>query len=310
MAKIQKAPILPTSPRDPTGVDRLERGAMLEFGRRMRKIRNAYVAALGRIPAELAVNKRYAYRLDQAILALVLGDAARETEAQLLEGGELGVWFFSAYALAAYQRGTAQTFANLAQQSAAYKAGQDSLANILRSEPYRRRIALIAAREYEEMQGLSGTVKANMARILTDGIGRGQNPRVIAKALTEQAGIETRRANRIARTEITTALRRARWDESDEAAEQYGLRVMLMHYSALSPTTRESHAARHARLYTVDEVRDWYAEGANSINCKCSQVEVLVDADGKPLAPVIIARARATKKKMEARDYAWAKEAA
>lgn len=303
-----RAPILPASPADPTSVDRLERGAMLEFGRRMRKIRNAYVAALGRIPAELAVNKRYAYRLDQAILALVLGDAAREADAQLLEGGELGVWFFSAYALAAYQRGTAQTFANLAQQSAAYKAGQDSLANILRSEPYRRRIALIAAREYEEMQGLSGTVKANMARILTDGIGRGQNPRVIAKALTEQAGIEARRANRIARTEITTALRRARWDESDEAAEQYGLRVMLMHYSALSPTTRESHAARHAKLYTSDEVRDWYSQGAESINCKCSQVEVMVDADGKPLAPTIIDRAKSTKTKMEARGYAWAKE--
>nr|MBO2511809.1 phage head morphogenesis protein [Gammaproteobacteria bacterium] len=308
MMTMARAPILPASPADPTGVDRVERGAMLEFGRRLRKIRDAYVAALERIPAEPAVNKRYAYRLDQAILALVLGDAARETDAQLLEGGEHGVWFFSAYVLTAYQRGTAQTFANLAQQSVAYKAGQDSLANILRSDPYRRRIALIAAREYEEMQGLSGAVKANMARILTDGIGRGKSPRVIAKALTEQAGIEARRANRIARTEITMALRRARWDESDEAAERYGLRTKLMHYSALSPTTRESHAARHAKLYTSDEVRDWYSEGANSINCKCSQVEVLVDADGKPLAPAVIERAKSTKTKMEARGYAWAKE--
>ena len=303
-----RAPILPASPADPTGVDRIERGAMLEFGRRMRKIRQAYIDGLGRIPAALSVNKRYAYELDPLLLSSILSMAGRAVDDMLLQGGEQSVWFFQAYVSTAYQRGTAQAFANLAQQSPAYAGGQESLASIIRSEPYRRRIALIAAREFEEMQGLAGNVKANMARILTDGIGRGQNPRVIAKALTEQAGIESRRANRIARTEITMALRRARWDESDEAAERYGLSMRLMHISALSPTTRASHSARHSKLYTSDEVRDWYSQGAESINCKCSQVEVLVDADGKPLVPTIIERAKSTKTKMEARGYAWAKE--
>jgi hypothetical protein len=39
---------------------------------------------------------------------------------------------------------------------------------------------------------------------------------------------------------------------------------------------------RHAHLYTNEEVRDWYSKDGNSINCKCSQQSVLVDADGKP----------------------------
>lgn len=305
-----RAPILPAKPSDPTGVDRLERGAMREFARRMRKIRDAYIEGLNRIPAEPAVNRRYAFNLDPLLLSSILSRSGGEVDAQLLEGGEQSVWFFSAYVSTAYQRGTAQQFVNLAQQSSAYAGGQESLATILRSDPYRRRIALIAAREFEEMQGLGGGVKANMARILTDGMARGLNPRDIAKTLTVQAQIEARRASMIARTEITTALRRARLDESEDAQERYGLKSMEMHYSALSPTTRLTHAQRHGNLYTVEQQRNWWAQGANSINCKCSTISVLVDDAGKPLVPAIIERARETEKKMRAKGKGpWLREA-
>ena len=54
----------------------------------------------------------------------------------------------------------------------------------------------------------------------------------------------------------------------------------MMHFSALSPTTREDHAARHGEVYTVDEVAEWYSVDANGINCKCTQVEVLLDENG------------------------------
>lgn len=309
MARKPKAPILPSKPTDPTGVDALERRAIRDFASRMRKIGKAYVAGLNRIPAEPAVNKRYSFQLDPFLLSSILSQAGAEVDALLLEGGEQSVWLFETYVSAAYRRGTAQEFASLAQQSPAYRAGQEALISVLQSEPYRRRIALIAAREYEEMLGLSGGVKAAMSRILTDGVARGLNPRDVAKLLTTQAGIEAGRARRIARTEITTALRRARWDEHDDAQERYGLRTMLMHYSALSPTTRINHAARHARLYTSDQVRDWYSQGAEAINCKCSQISVLVDSNNKPLVPQIVDRARAAERKMRAEGRGpWAKE--
>lgn len=309
MATRPKAPILPGKPTDPTGADALERAAIRDLASRLRKIGKAYVEALDRIPAEPAVNRRYVFQLDSFLLSSILARAGAEVDAQLLEGGEQNVWLFDAYVRAAYQRGTAQEFANLAQQAPAYRAGQETLAAVLQSEPYRRRIALIAAREFEEMQGLAGGVKAAMSRILTDGVARGLNPREVAKLLREQAGIEAVRARRIARTEITTALRRARWDEHDDAQERYGLKTMLMHYSALSPTTRITHAARHARLYTSEQVRDWYSRDANSINCKCSQVSVLVDARNQPLVPQIVDRARAAERKMRAEGRGpWAKE--
>lgn len=292
-----RPPILPSRPADPTGADALERSAMRAFRVRVRKARKAYVEAIDRFPREPSVNARYTYRLDPFLLQSVLRDAGAFVDSLLLEGGADNVWFFEAFVELAYRRGTAQQFSNLARQSTAYRGGQESLARVLRSEPYRRRLALIAAREFEEMKGLSGDVQANMARVLTDGLARGQNPLVIARRLSAQAGIEERRANRIARTEITTALRRARLDEAEDAQEEYGLRSLEMHFSALSPTTRATHAARHGKLYTVEQQRDWWAQDANSINCKCSSITVLVDRHNKPLFPAIIQRARALQEK-------------
>ena len=153
------------------------------------------------------------------------------------------------------------------------------------------------ARVFEEMRGLSAATKTDLSRTLTEGIGRGLNPREIAENIVERTGVNASRASTIARTEITTALRRAKWDESEIARESYGMTTMEMHLSALSPTTRPEHAKRHAHLYTVEEVRDWWAKDANSINCKCSTTSVMVDDNGDPLVPAIVERAKAAMKK-------------
>lgn len=281
---------------------------MRQFDRRVRRILKVYRDALAKIPAEPAVNRRYEFRVDITLLRTLLDQVSLEVDAALLEGGEDSLWFFEQYVEVAAIRGTAQEFANLAQQSPAYRSGRESLRAILRSEPHIRRMGLTRARVYEEMEGLTSAIKADMTRILTEGIGRGLNPRDVARNLSAQAGIESRRAHRIARTEITSALRRARWDEAQDAQDLYGLRTMEMHISALSPTTRASHAARHGKLYTIEQVRDWWSQDANAINCKCSTTSVMVDEDGKPVAPDIVARAMRTKRKMEDRGYAWTRE--
>ena len=301
MKQKTRPPILPTNPADPTGVDRLERGAIREFEQRLRRIALGYVAALSRIPAEPAVNRRYVFRLESTLLAVVFAEADTMADAVLLEGGERNLWFFESYVGVADRRGTAQAFTNLSHQSAAYKAGRVDLATLLQSPPYQARIALVRARQFEEMKGLTAQVKTDMARVLSDGIGRGLNPLEVARNLKEQVGLELPRANRIARTEIPMALRRARWDERDAASDAYGLNSKLMQISALSPTTRATHSARHAQLFTSDELRDWYSEDGNAINCKCGQVEVLVDEDGKPLVPQIVERAKQNKAAVEAR---------
>lgn len=307
VAKKTKPPILPRNYQDPTGADALERRAMKDFARRMNKIGKAYKSALEKIPSSLAVNARYEYQLNPTLLSIILNDASYLVDQVLLEGNEYGLWFYEYVDLAA-GKGTGQSFANLSQQSPAYAAGRESLASILASEPYQLRMALVHARMFEEMKGLTAEVKRDMARVLTDGVGRGLNPREVARNLTEQVGIEKRRANRIARTEVTTALRRAKWDEDNKAQELYGLKTRLLHISALSPTTRQTHAARHAHLYTNEEVREWYAKGANSINCKCTQQSVLVDDKGDPVYPDTITKLKQEYKTMQARGYAWAEK--
>lgn len=44
-----KPPILPSNLKDPTGVDKLERGAMREFAKRMKLITKGYIDILNRI---------------------------------------------------------------------------------------------------------------------------------------------------------------------------------------------------------------------------------------------------------------------
>lgn len=291
----QAEPIIAGTPGDPAGVDSLERAAIREFARRLRRVAAVYVAALERIPAAPVVNARYSFELLPGVLDALLTSAGFEVDEILLDGGAENLWFTAEFVAPAYARGTSQTLRNLAKQSPVYRAARPDMRTLINSEPYRRRIALLKAREFEEMKGFAGGAKANLARILTDGIARGRNPLAIARNIKEQTGIEQYRAERIARTEVTTALRRARLDESDDAADEYALNMRQMHLSALSPTTRRSHAERHGNLYTSEQVRDWYSEGGNSINCKCSQSEVLVDNNGEPLVKAATSRVRAAK---------------
>ena len=120
----------------------------------------------------------------------------------------------------------------------------------------------------------------------------GQNPRKIAKDIEQRVGVSTSRANRIAQTEIVGAMRTARRAEAQQAQTELGIMSKMMHLSALKPTTRPSHRARHAHLYTIQEVADWYEIVPNMIACFCSQVEILVDEKGNPLSPGIIERAK------------------
>ncbi|MEQ5536347.1 phage minor head protein [Providencia rettgeri] len=293
---------------DPTAVDKLERGAMKAFAKRIKKVSQGYIQLLNRIPSEPVVNKKYQFDLDPNYLSIILRDGELMVDEVLLQGGEFNNFFFNEYVSTAYERGTAQEYANLAQQSTAYAATQQSVATVLLSEPYQLRMALVRARVFEEMKGLSAQVKADMARILTDGIARGLNPREVARNLNEQSGIEIRRANRVARTEITTALRRARMDEADEASEVLNLETRQVHISALSPTTRPNHASRHGKIFTTDEQRDWWAVDGNSINCKCSTVTILTDKEGSPYNDTLLNKLKEEKEAMKERGYQWAEE--
>lgn len=293
-------PILPRNINDPTGQDRRERGAINEFTRKMNQIGREMKKFLDAIPYQVVTLnaagdelKRYQFNVDTIQMDQITADITAYIDGVLLEGGQRELWFLTQYVQPAYQQGTAVTQVNMATQSSAYALSRPSLESILLSPAYRTRLGYLRAREWEEMKNLSSTTATGMTRILFDGMAAGQNPNVIAAQLTKETDLDIVRARRIARTEITTALRRARLDEAEDAQISLGILTKMMQISALSATTRPSHAARHAKLYTIEEMRVWMSTSPNMINCKCSFVEVLVNDKGQPLTPGIIAKAEA-----------------
>lgn len=255
-------PILPTNEADPSGQDRRERGAMNEMGKRVRRCGKAYRDALSQIQF-LAVNaERYEFLTSVDAIDLLLADLQRIVDATMNEGGR---WLFTGYVRPAYQQGTAKANASIANQSKLY-ADARSLEQLLTSPPYLKRLGLLRGRIFERMEGITADVQQTLASTLTQGLADGVGPLEISKRITESTGIVERRANNIARTETGEALREGRLAETEDA-RSIGVNVGVMHLSALSPTTRISHARRHGGIFSVQEERAWYAQDGNRYNC-------------------------------------------
>lgn len=291
--------ILPTKTDDMTGQDRRERAAIKDFARRLAAIQKGVIAILKAQPYKTVTLNAlqhnattYQFELDADTLSRMNAEIALLVDGFLLEGGESRLWLLSSYVEPAFVQGTAQAVANLTIQSELYALSRPSLESILFSSQYQKRIGLLKARVFEDMKGFSDSMRADLGSTLARGMSAGQNPRIIAKDIEERVGVSAARSRTIARTEITNAFRQARLDEAESARIDLGIRTLEMHLSALSPTTRPEHRARHATLHTVAEQRAWWAASGRSINCKCSTVSVLVGKDNKPLAPAIIDRAK------------------
>lgn len=284
-------PLLPSNSVDPTGQDRRERACIAEFSRRLRSVRQLYVAA---IPAPVRASNADVTQYDTTptLLASSLDEVGRQVDRLLLENDRGDLWFIEAGVEPAYQQGAAQQLSNLSVQSAAYAASRPNLTALLTSQPYQTRLGFLKARVTSTLQGYADGVKAHMSQVLQDGLAAGRGARDIARRLADQIGIEYRKAETIARTEVPGALRASRLQEAEQATKELGIQSREMHFSALSPTTRPSHRARHAKLYTAQEQRTWWATSPNFYNCKCASITVLVDAEGKPLTPGVVARAQ------------------
>ena len=124
-------------------------------------------------------------------------------------------------------------------------------------------------------------MQADLAQTIAQAIGNGDNPRVAKAAIMERLGVSESRARLYAQSDITMTLRDAKMGELEDAEEALGIQIKLLWVSALLPTTRRSHGVRHSRLYSPDEVREFYSKDGNKFNCHCSIVETLIE-DGLP----------------------------
>ncbi len=221
----------------------------------------------------------YIYDMTAPQLADLLERTQTILDDFLLEGNGQDIWALD-YVSQEYQRGTLNAFTNLSAQSQVY-AQQTTLQALLSSPAYQNQIAAAYVSTYSDWKLISDTARGDLANIIADSIGRGINPRETAQIISRRLDVSMAHAKNIAQTEQVGALRKAQWNETNWTHDRLGLNTKLLWLSALKPTTRPWHAARHGNTYTVDEVAAFYAEGGNRYRCYCSQIPVIVDEDGK-----------------------------
>ncbi len=221
---------------------------------------------------------KFIYDMSAQELADLLEAVQAILDDYLLEGGEQNLWAMD-YVAAEAQRGTLEAFNNLSQQSQAY-ASQTTLQQLLSSPAYQNQIASAYISTYSDWKLETDRARGDLANIIADAVGRGVNPRETAQVISKRLDVSMGRAKTIAQTEQVGALRQAQWNETDWAADRLGMNTGLLWLSALKPTTRSWHASRHGKVYTTEQVRDFYAENGNRYNCYCSQIPVLLNDDG------------------------------
>ncbi|WP_247175069.1 phage minor head protein [Escherichia coli] len=233
----------------------------------------------GAEPSLYQVNAgKYIYDMTAAQLADLLQVVQAILDDELLEGGSQNIWAMD-YVTAEYERGTLNAFTNLSVQSQMY-ASQTTLQQILSSPGHLNQVAAARLTTFSDWKVISDTARGDLTNIITDAVARGVNPRETASVISKRLDVSMSKAKTIAQTEQVGALRQAQWNETDWAADRLGLNTGLLWLSALKPTTRTWHASRHGKVYTTEEVRDFYAEDGNRYNCYCSQIPVLLKDDG------------------------------
>ena len=302
-------PIIPGSNNDRTGALPILRRAVREINRRWAGLQADVLAAFNAIPA-YAINAgetvdlyRYGLTADQMSRLSVELQAA--VERWIADGRDpANLFWWSQYVSESAQLGTAQSVANLSQLSPAYAAAR-SIETVIYSEPYVQRLAVAQFKSYEHWTGLAAAQKSELAQVIGRAVTDGKNPKTIADEIKERLGVSLSKAKQYAQTDVTDTLRQARWAESEQAQEDFGIKVGLLWTSALLPTTRPWHASRHGRVYTTSQVKEFYGQRGNVYACHCSATEALLDADGKPiLTPKLKAKMQGEKLKWDAENPA------
>lgn len=296
-------PILPRSKTNPAGTTRLIQGAVSRLQSGIGSVVDGVTAWLDRQPFTviqvntLRVNADfYSFQLDELRLAS-LDDELDRLINQFLYTTDPRTQrhFLSQYSVMGYERAIADAIDNFdAQLSGEYPV---ALEQVITSQPYTDRIAVISSRVFEEFNGFTAAMKADLRRVLTTGMTNGDNPLTIARQLASRGDVNLNRAKRIARTEINNAHRQAIYDEDRRASTGFGINTRIMHVSALVPgRTRLSHAQRHGRIVTAQEEAAWYQQDGNAINCLCTPLTVVVDDDGKPISQAFVKRQQERRK--------------
>lgn len=292
-------PVTPRSTSDPVGTKRDVKGSYNQVEERLKRVQREVLRLIDNLPKKsVTINalkdaeRRYFYEVDANQLQSISFYIQQLIYDELLDNpdGTLATrWWLNSYLEKQYERGTGQALKSTQNMASSSVVGPEAsqaaravqLEGVLLTPQYQQRIGYLKSRVFENMKGLSDQMKSDLSGVLARGIANGDGVDKIKKEIVDRVGVSDSRARRITRTEISNSYTEAYMVESDELSEtlwkDHDLAVRMMWYSALSPTTRITHARRHSNVYTTEECRDFWSRDGNRINCNCTVVEVLVD---------------------------------
>lgn len=282
---------------DPTGQAKNRRKARIALTKRLNTSQKEVLRLLANIPRQHKSVKKvvnqivYEYDID----ALQLSQIAAEIRSILNINLETSAdqmpldWFFKHRIEPPFREGAAEDMRDINKLiNEAEKAGfieptlvqqQLTLLGVVNSPTYRKALQIEYVKNYEIIKTLSQDVAKQVFVQLRLGVEAGENPRKIASDIRQRFDVSRTNAERISRTEINAAYNNSKLTMTNAANDDlFGQPLIAnMHISALRPTTRDDHAARHGLTYSTADQMQWWNTGSNRINCLCSTQKVVVD---------------------------------
>ena len=292
-------PVVHKNPKDPAAQFGNLRNANAKLKKRYKNIKSGVRGLVNTFDPMLvstnamSINKAvYEYQIDSAKFDSINLYLQGLLNTELLDDNQGDLtrrWWLNANLITAYEDGTADTLQSAKNIATADIVGQDisqqvrsmTLESIVLSPQFQSRVGLVQSRVFENMKGLTGSTKSDLADTLARGMSSGKGIRALTKDVMKRIDVSQSRAKRIARTETLNSYRTATSQETDALNESVyddsEWHMVPLWFSALGPTTRKNHASKHGSTYTTQQVKDFYSIDGNAINCLCSQSPVLAN---------------------------------
>jgi len=148
---------------------------------------------------------------------------------------------------------------------------------ILFSQDYLENVLGYQNDMFYQLKGLSEKTSSQVYERIASGIKGNKTPRDIIKDIKKRSQVSESNAKRIVNTEINRIYNDSIMDAIDSINNNANINAAGRHKSALLPTTRKDHAARHNKIYTTAQQLRWWETGVNRINCYCSFRIVVLD---------------------------------
>lgn len=151
-----------------------------------------------------------------------------------------------------------------------------SLPTLLNIPFHRDRLTQLFDRNFAELKGFTSSMATHLQRVIADGLVTGDNPIVMARAISSQLNIEQSRAERIARTEVI----RTNAEAQLNTFERFG--IQQVHLEAEWITAGDDRVCPECEDMEgeVFSIEDAHGMIPLHPSCRCDWLPVLDDGTG------------------------------